>query len=193
MRRVFLTKHSSWVYEEEVRVVKVWQSKLETAENYQDDPMRSFNFLSKEVAPGCMSEMVSGLLIYCHPAKIKEVYLGVRNPLLMNCEDGNPDHTLDSRLVEKADDEKWRVRKLTVSSNSWELKTEPVDSNVLLIRKKSSGLITCFEFSGREARFLKSAIPESVRANDRLELTNWNGRCYLKRNGNFLSLKTKSL
>ena len=187
IRRIFLTKHSSWVYEEEVRVVKVLQSLFDTAEEYQNDPMRSFYHLSKDVAPGYSCQTVSGLLIYYHTAKIKEVYLGVRNPLLVGSKSEESDHTIDLRLEKKADDEKWRVRALKMSNNSWELKPEIVKSNVLAIGKKTIGLINSFEFSGQEAYFLKSTIPGSALAEgDKLEFTNWNGECHLKVNGNFI-------
>lgn len=187
IRRVFLTKHSSWVYEEEVRIVKVWQSLFETSENYQGDPLRAFHHLLTDVAPGHACQTVSGLLIYYHPVKIKEVYLGVRNPLLIGDEGEFSDRPTDSRLVEKADNEKWRIHALNMSRNSWELEPGIVTSSVLAIRKKSKGLINSFEFSGQEASFLKNMISRTVVSEeDKLELTNWGGQCYLKVNGKFI-------
>lgn len=187
LRRIFLTKHSSWVYEEEVRIVKVMQSILETAEDYQNDPLRSFYTLSKNVAPGYALEMVHGLLIYHHPVKIKEVYLGIRNPLLKSLEGEASNRPIDSQLVRKADDEKWRICALKMSRNSWELSSETIQPNVLAIKEKCIGLLNNFEFSGREAYFLKNTIPESTMTkNDKLEFSNWSGECHLQVNGNFI-------
>jgi hypothetical protein len=182
-----LTKHSIWAYEEEVRIVKVWQSLFETAEDYQGDPLRSFGDISKYVAPGYACQMINGLLIYHHPVKIKEVYLGVRNPLLVDDEGTVQNPLTDSMLVEKANQEKWRIRVLKMSRHSWGLEIEKASSDVLAIREKRKGLINSFEFSGQEASFLKNAIPKSiVSEKDRLELTNWSGQCHLKVNDKFI-------
>ncbi len=187
IRRVFLTKHSIWGYEEEVRIVKVWQSIFETAEDYQGDPLRSFYHISKDVAPRNVCQMISGLLIYYHPVKIKELYLGVRNPLLRDDEEIVQNPPTDLRLVEKANQEKWRIRVLTMSRHSWGLETRKVSSDVLAIREKSKGLINSFEFSGQEASFLKNTISKSVvTEKDKLELTNWSGQYHLKVNGKFV-------
>lgn len=80
-RKIFLTKHASWVYEEEVRVVKILDSLFQESAMYQSDERRSFYPLTKEVSPEISIETVPGLSIYNHKAPIKEVYLGVRNHL----------------------------------------------------------------------------------------------------------------
>ena len=61
MRKIFLTKHAIWVYEEEVRVVKVSRPGYETVASMQNDPLRSFYSLSKDVAPSYCCEIVDGL------------------------------------------------------------------------------------------------------------------------------------
>ena len=72
-RKIFLTKHASWVYEEEVRVVKVPNSSdFDTHEFFTPTYIDENNI-------ECAS--VEGLLIYKTPMSIREVYLGVRNPL----------------------------------------------------------------------------------------------------------------
>jgi len=187
MRKVFLTKHAVWVYEEEVRVVKASHSLFETAEMTQRNPFRSFYSLSKDVAPGYSCTMVDGLCIYNHQVKIKEVYLGIRNPLLDVSGLNELAHQSDIGLINKANDENWKVYALKMAPKSWELKSMKVPTNVLTVRKRTEGLINSFEFSGREAIFLRNRIPGSaVSETDKLELTNWDGRCHLKLNGNFV-------
>jgi len=186
-RRVFLTKHSIWVYEEEVRVVKVWQSIFKTAEEYQGDPLRSFYHISKDVAPGYSCQTVEGLMIYRHPVKIKEVYLGVRNPLLRHDNKENLGQRVNSDLVDRAEEENWQIKALRMSRSSWGLESIPRQSNVLGIREKSKGLINSFTFSGREATYMRDVLPQSeIRETDKFELTNWGGRCHLKVNGTFI-------
>lgn len=187
MRKVFLTKHSIWFYEEEVRIVKAKHSFFETAEETQRDPLRSFDYLSKDVAPGYSCIVVNGLHIYNYQVKIKEVYLGIRNPLLNTSGRDNLAHQSNIGLVDKANEQKWKVYKLKMSPSSWGLKSVKAPSDILAIRKVSEGLINSFEFSGKEASFLKSRIPESaVSDEDRFELTNWDDRCHLKVNGKFI-------
>ena len=189
IRRVFLTKHSSWVYEEEVRVVKVWQSLSESVENYQEDPLRRFYPLTKDVAPGYQANLVSGLLIYFNPVRIKEVYLGVRNPLIRSDYNTDVSDSKDLSLVEKASSEDWRVRTLKVTNASWDLKHEPAQPEVLSIRKKASGLLNSFEISGQEAKFLNNTFSTLNMADqDKLDYTNWNGQFHLKVNGKFVGI-----
>jgi hypothetical protein len=187
MRKVFLTKHSVWVYEEEVRVVKANNSFFETTEATQADLLRSFYFLVKDVAPGYACDMVRGLHIYNYRVKIKEVYLGIRNPLLNTGRIDNLAHQSDMELVNKANEESWKVYALKMSPRSWGLKSIKVPIDTLAVRKRSEGLINSFEFSGKEASFLKNRIPAAaVSEKDKFELTNWNGRCHLKVNGRFI-------
>jgi hypothetical protein len=187
MRKIFLTKHSIWVHEEEVRVVKVSSPGFETVESIQNDPLRSFYSLSKNVAPGYSCDMVDGLLIYNYRVKIKEVYLGVRNPLLNSYGRNTLIHQPHIELIDKANEEKWKVYALKMHPKSWGLKRERVPIDILAVRKKSEGLINSFEFSGKEAVFLKSRIPrKAVSEEDKFELTNWDGQCHLKVNGNFI-------
>lgn len=187
MRKVFLTKHSVWVYEEEVRVVKASHSFFETAEATQRDPLRGFYSLSKDVAPGYSCAMVNGLRIYNHRVRIVEVYLGIRNPLLIDSGLYPYSDQADTRLMKKAIGENWKVFALKMSPRSWELKSTKVPRNTLALRRRPEGLINSFEFSGNEATYLKNKIPASALSEeDRLELTNWDGRCHLKLNGKFI-------
>jgi hypothetical protein len=100
-RRLFLTKHASWVYEEEVRIVKILDSLFEESWVYQADPLRQFE--SPDYLP-------DGLYLYKQRVPIKEVYLGARNTL-----QDAPDK------LDKVFGEDRKVYKLTVEDTSWQL------------------------------------------------------------------------
>jgi hypothetical protein len=104
-RKLFLTKHSTWVYEEEVRVVKPKDSYFMTSADFQSHPFRAFYFFDE----------VPGLRIYRQQHKIAEVYLGVRNPLL------SERNGLDE-LYELATRENWDLHKILLDDHSWSLK-----------------------------------------------------------------------
>lgn len=92
-RRLFLTKHASWVYEEEVRVVKKVLDWTRTVEEDQADPLRSFYMLNRNLetheVPGIdfepghfvapMNDNARGLYLFHHQVPIREVYLGARS------------------------------------------------------------------------------------------------------------------
>lgn len=75
-RRLFLTKHASWVYEEEVRVVKITDSMFEETHVFIGDPLRSFDTKHHQ------GNLPDGLYLYRHEVPIKAVYLGARNTML---------------------------------------------------------------------------------------------------------------
>jgi len=188
VRKVFLTKHASWVYEEEVRVVKVPYSLFEETGNYQQDPKRHFYGLSKDVAPGYSCTTISGLSIFSYKTKIKEVYLGVRNPLLkMNLnEEYEQNGEYHNDIAEKSETEKWDIFSLSMARESWELEKSPIQNQVLRLKEKDRGLLNSFSFSGSEAEFLKCSLQSlNISEKDNFELTNWNGDSYLKVNGKF--------
>lgn len=81
-RKIFLTKHASWVYEEEVRVVKILDSMFQESSQFQSDPKRSYYSLTKETEPGMAVELIPGLSIFDFKVPIKEIYLGLRNELI---------------------------------------------------------------------------------------------------------------
>lgn len=78
-RKIFLTKHSSWVYEEEVRAVKILDSMFDVTEDFQSDPRRSHYVLTENIKQGHSKELIAGLSIFNYKVPIKEVYLGLRN------------------------------------------------------------------------------------------------------------------
>lgn len=127
-RKIFLTKHASWVYEEEVRVVKVIDSLFEESHVFQSNPLRSFSSPTEINAEGKTVEKVPGLVIFNHEAVIKSIYLGVRNPLLTN-----PRIHMEeiSALTEMGSANNWKFRKLLMSKSSWSLNTAEISPESL--------------------------------------------------------------
>lgn len=92
-RRLFLTKHASWVYEEEVRVVKKVIDWTRAVEEDQADPLRSFYMLTRNLEPDerpgedfepgyyvtPLNDNARELYLYNHKMPIREVYLGARS------------------------------------------------------------------------------------------------------------------
>nr|DAG43056.1 MAG TPA: Protein of unknown function (DUF2971) [Caudoviricetes sp.] len=67
--RLFLTKHASWVYEEEVRVVKVYDSMFESSTDIQKQRYRGYRNVG------------GGLLLFDEKVQITGVYLGAKNAM----------------------------------------------------------------------------------------------------------------
>jgi hypothetical protein len=92
-RRLFLTKNASWVYEEEVRVVKKVIDWTRTVQEDQADPLRSYYMLDRvleshevpegDFEPGChfvpLRDNARELYLFHHKVPISEVYLGARS------------------------------------------------------------------------------------------------------------------
>lgn len=110
-RKIFLTKHASWVYEEEVRIVKVAYSFFEEAHEAQQDPLRAFTDI----------ESVNGLRLMQHKVKIKEVYLGARNKLVQH-----PSKEFED-IHKSLTIEKCQFKKMAVDKNSWNLITSKLE------------------------------------------------------------------
>lgn len=185
LKKTLLTKCASWVYEEEVRIVKLPQSKGCLPEEYQIDPLRSFSCIGIDVAPKIGVVMIPGLHIYNHQVNIREVYLGARNPLLKN--DKKSTSNSDNTIVDYAIQFGWDVKSLSLSQNSWNLESNEVTPDILLVPSKTKGLINNLTFDSKEAEHLKQSLSKiTVMPNDKFELTNWYGKQYLKRNGTFI-------
>jgi hypothetical protein len=187
LRKILLTKHSIWVYEEEVRVVKVLQSAFNTAEEYQSDPNRGFSTITRDVAPSYCCSVIEGLYLYHKDAQIREVYLGMRNPLNSHNAHKYSDVDRDPSLAIKAAENNWLIKELIMENGSWGFQTVSVDVTQLNIPVKETGLLNHFSFSGKEAKLLKAKLSRaSIDETDTFELTNWSGEPHLKKNGNFL-------
>lgn len=187
LKKSLLYKHSCWAYEEEVRVIKVLDSIFEESHIWQSDPNRAFSTLDKLVAPGIGTMIVPGLHLFTKKAKIKEVYLGMRNPLI-NRQKSDPIRNRDTfELAEKL---AWSVNKVSMTRGSWGLESTLIDRDFLMIPEKNYGLINSLSFSGEEADYLSKMLPGILnKPDDSYELTNWSGELNLKKNGEFVAFE----
>lgn len=108
-RRLLLTKHIDWSYEEEVRIVKVADSIFYETQDFQSDPLRSWRLIEWEDDKTGKTHAIQGAHLYDFQVSIKEVYLGVRNK-------GFP-KTFDLKALQLVGS----VRKLEVDTSSWQL------------------------------------------------------------------------
>jgi hypothetical protein len=185
IRKMFLTKHAAWVYEEEVRVVKVSDSLFESSEEFQSHPYRSFEHISRKITPEHVCCYVAGLKLYTKKQSIKEIYLGVRNPLLTDV--ATKSKVIDNSLKDKAESEFWKIHKITMDNSSWSLKPEEIDANSLIIRAKETGLLAEASIGGKEAEMLvKKLAGKSLTDEDSLSVTNFSGEVHVQLNGRFL-------
>lgn len=120
-RRLFLTKHASCVYEEEVRIVKNVLDWTRTVEEDQYDPLRSFYMLTRELGaeempdvdfePGYfvapLNDNARELYLFNHKMPIREVYLGARSTFV-----SDPDFSSAFQL-------QCQVFQLDVNQTSW--------------------------------------------------------------------------
>lgn len=120
-RRLLLTKHASWVYEEEVRVVKKVVDLTRTVEEDQADPLRSHTKLKRDLEPHevpghdfepgyyvtSLNNNARELYLYNHKVPIREIYLGARST-----------HEDDPEFTELFQPGR-KVFKLDVNQSSW--------------------------------------------------------------------------
>ncbi|WP_090241938.1 DUF2971 domain-containing protein [Pseudomonas guineae] len=92
-RRLLLTKHASWVYEEEVRVVKKVVDWTQSVQDGQADPLRSYYKLNRNLEPhevsggdfkpgyyvAPLNDNTRELYLFDHKVPISEIYLGARS------------------------------------------------------------------------------------------------------------------
>lgn len=187
-KKLFLSKHTAWAYEEEVRVVKPIDSLFEESADFQSHPFRSFYSPSLSVALGVSVSAVKGLMIFNHEVQIKEVYLGVRNPLRSSLE--STPITFDDSLVQEANKNEWHIYLCEIDSSSWNLIPSKVESDYLRLRPKTSGLISNVTLSGYEfleANRILAGIP--VESSNKLTISNWCSQVNVQLNGAFLPRK----
>lgn len=121
--RLFLTKHASWVYEEEVRVVKVYDSMFESSSDIQKQRYRSYRVLD------------SGLLLYQEKVNILEVYLGAKNTMW---DDPKTSETLKNLPC--------RIYQLEVDDKSWDLNKKLLERPDLPTQLSGSGVLSVSKF-----------------------------------------------
>ncbi|WP_205229808.1 MULTISPECIES: DUF2971 domain-containing protein [Azospira] len=108
VRKVFLTKHASWVYEEEVRLVR-------TAIDFFRDSQEEF---FDELSGYTPLEEPKGLRLMHFTAGIKEVYLGAKNPWLEFSEEER------SKQLEGLRHQACVIKRMEVDMRSWKLKAD---------------------------------------------------------------------
>lgn len=186
LKKMFLTKHASWAYEEEVRVVKRCDSFFMTSADYQSSPFNSFTTLSRKVAPNFSCDIVKGLRIFDHPVAIKEVYLGIRNPLLKV---GETENTIpsDKTLVDDATRLQWSVYKCSPSNSDWNLNAVNVSADSLemlsvgacQITESKIGALEFFEAS-------KKLRGYTLEPDDQITVTKVYSEVHVQINGDFI-------
>lgn len=187
LRKIFLYKHSSWAYEEEVRVVKVLHSPFHTAEDWQSHPKRGFNALSKDVKPYISVDISNGLYLFRHKVNIAEVYVGIRNPLL-DLDLKKKAEDIDHTIIDLAEEGGWDIYCMAMDNNSWGLSVSKESAEILGTHEKIHGLLSSFQFSANEAIYLKHMLPQiEILQSDNFELTNWDGEISLKKNDEFVN------
>lgn len=186
VRRFFLIKHSSWVYEEEVRIVK--RSINFSIESSTQDPFSRAYSPAVEVAPGHAVSRVEGLSIFEHKVPIREVYLGLRNPLVADhlYRADVPPGGFDSMLRTKAGDEEWDTFALKMTPGTWQLERARIQPDrLLLVNRPSSGEIS--KISGAQLSLLNGAVERlHIQKEDQITLTSWGGVEYVKLNDHWL-------
>jgi len=105
-RRLFLTKHASWVYEEEVRIVKIASNRFMGTAEAWDDEFNRYKIGGK---------LPEGLHLFEPKARLHSVYLGARNSMWKD---------LDSQAMLL--DLDCPVFQHEVSSASWQLEAKQV-------------------------------------------------------------------
>lgn len=181
-RKLYLTKHNPWAYEEEVRVVKSFDPHQH--EDFSNSLHRWEGLVEHySPSPYDSEEIIKGLKIYHEKVQIKEVYIGDRNKLLRKCSsDSNPDYTISH----KAEKEQWKVFKVSVDKNSWGLKKNVIDRDVLSILAPSQGALNKVSLSASEALFLKEKLKDmSLESWDSVHVTNLGGKFFIRKNAQF--------
>lgn len=102
---MLLTKHSSWHYEDEVRVVKYISTDPDLQTRYQSDDNTKHLLINNNKT-----------LLFNYNAEIKEVYLGLNNPLF-----GNIKPSENKILFDKAKAGNWSVYVAQMAKESWDL------------------------------------------------------------------------
>lgn len=180
----FLTKHPRWKSEDEVRVIKLIASAFEETADYQSDPLRQLHPMDRLVAPNMACALVPGLKLYKHQVSIREVYLGARNPHLRAISNADD---FDPALTNAATTQQWRIKKVTITPDSWEPAVADIGPEALSVPRLSRGLTQCLSFDAETAQFIQERLSRvAIEESDRYELTTWNGEHYLKRSGRFL-------
>lgn len=181
-RKVFLVKHACWVYEEEVRVVKPL---INFTEEVGQSEMWCTDGVYRELAPGYSINLIPGLSIFQTPVQIKEVYLGLRNPLLTTYKNQGLVHPADYTLSDKSEKERWKVNAIEMIPGSWELKSKQLDFSVLSTCQSHYGLRDAIKLTGRDVKLLNDKCGV-FKPSDQFYISEWQGELYLKKNNDWI-------
>jgi hypothetical protein len=117
IKKMLLTKHSSWHYEDEVRVVKYISTDPDLQTRYQSDDNTKHLLINNNKT-----------LLFNYNAEIKEVYLGLNNPLF-----GNIKPSENKILFDKAKAGNWSVYVAQMAKESWDLTRHELGQSTLLL------------------------------------------------------------
>lgn len=81
VNHLFLNKDTIWSYEEEVRIVKRLHNLTMEQQEFWENSYNQYSSLTKNIAPSMSRELITGLKIYNHEPRIREVYIGTRNKI----------------------------------------------------------------------------------------------------------------
>ena len=184
LKKSVLYKHKSWIYEQEIRVVKILDSLTHESAEWQSHKYRSFSPLTTLFSPLNQIIDVPGLYIFNHKVRIKEVYLGMRNPLL---DTENIKEKSKDDLAKLALKEGWKIESAQLpEQGSWEINFNPASEDIL-IENQQSGLTNKFGFSGIEAFELKDSLNKvNIKSTDSFEFTSVDDHLRLKKNHDFI-------
>lgn len=187
MRKMFLTKHASWVYEEEVRIIKIADSFFEPSAEFQSHPYRSFSNISRRITPWASCSIVDGLPLYNKTHPIKEVYLGVRNPLLSYMNEWRESGNFNDELSDKALAECWKVFSVGMDKQSWSLTSNLIEHKLLSIPEKQTGIKNEASISGSEFEILSQKLANrELLPGDKITVTHFNDEINVQINGHFV-------
>lgn len=188
-RQLYLIKHSCWVYEEEVRVVKrILHLDLDSSE--ESHPFNEYNSISRDVAPGHAIDSVEGLNLFSQKVQIEEVYLGLRNPLLRPLEPNDSQQGPTPEvwsLREAAASENWRVFSMTMGRGSWNMGKLTVSLDELRYQPPQSSLTAEVTLTGKQMLYLRDRIDAGeVHPDDSYLFTEMNGHFNIRKNGSWI-------
>ena len=94
LRHILLMKQEFWSYEEEIRIIKLLWSTFSTVEDWISITGNNYTHISTPIAPREVMSNSKLSLLNVAPESIKQVILGMENPLLLDDIKVNPDADL---------------------------------------------------------------------------------------------------
>lgn len=174
-----------------MRVVKIFSPFEEelgadnesTLEDYfYADPLNRFYKINKEISPWASVDKIEGLYIFEPKVKIKEIYLGLRNPLL---EPGFIQEKEDTSISDILVKNKITPYKMKMTTGTWSIESEKCDPKSIV--EKINDDYRSVEITGKDLNFILSKLNHNqIEATDNFELYEFLDRFSLKKNGQWL-------